>query len=125
MGGLPLGGGVGRLARKYGLACDNLLAVEVVTAAGDVLRARATENEDLFWGVRGGGGNFGVVAAFEFQLHPVGPEVLGGIVVHRFADAREALGFYHEYARTAPDELSADAAFLTSPDGDKLFAFSV
>jgi hypothetical protein len=125
VGGLTLGGGVGRLARKYGLACDNLLAVEVVTAAGDVLRASATENEDLFWGMRGGGGNFGVVTAFEFQLHPVGPDVLGGIIVHRLDDARAALGFYHEYSRTAPDEVSVDAAFLTSPDGDKLFAISV
>jgi len=125
VGGLTLGGGVGRLARKHGLACDNLLAVEVVTAAGDVLRASATENGDLFWGVRGGGGNFGVVTAFEFQLHPVGPGVLGGIVVHRLAEARVALDFYHEYSRTAPDELSADAIFLTSPDGEPLFAISV
>jgi len=125
VGGLTLGGGVGRLARKYGLACDNLLAVEVVTAAGDVLRASATENEDLFWGVRGGGGNFGVVTAFEFQLHPVGPGVLGGIVVHRLEEARAALEFYHEYSREAPDELSADAIFLTSSDGDPLFAISV
>jgi FAD/FMN-containing dehydrogenase len=125
VGGLTLGGGVGRLARKHGLACDNLLAVEVVTAAGDVLRASATENEDLFWGVRGGGGNFGVVTVFEFQLHPVGPGVLGGIVVHRLKEARAALEFYHEYSRTAPDELYANAAFLTSPDGEPLFAISV
>jgi FAD/FMN-containing dehydrogenase len=125
VGGLTLGGGVGRLARRYGLACDNLLAAEVVTAAGDVLQASTTESEDLFWGLRGGGGNFGVVAAFEFELHPVGPLVLAGLIVHRFEDARAALGFYHEYARTAPDELSADAAFLTGPDGDKLFANSV
>jgi FAD/FMN-containing dehydrogenase len=125
VGGLTLGGGVGRLARKHGLACDNLLAVEVVTAAGDILRANATEYADLFWGVRGGGGNFGVVTAFEFQLHPVGPGVLGGIVVHRLEEARAALEFYHEYSRTAPDELSADAIFLTSPDGVRVFAISV
>jgi FAD/FMN-containing dehydrogenase len=125
VGGLTLGGGVGRLARKHGLACDNLLAVEVVTAAGDVLRASADENGDLFWGVRGGGGNFGVVTAFEFQLHPVGPGVLGGVVLHRLEAASAALEFYHEYSRTAPDELSADAVFLTSPDGDPLFAISV
>jgi len=124
VGGLTLGGGVGRLARKHGLACDNLLAVEVVTAVGEVVRASPTENEDLFWGVRGGGGNFGVVATFEFELHPVGPEVLGGIVVHRFDDAKAALGFYREYSRTGPDELSSDAVFLTSPDGEKLFAVS-
>jgi FAD/FMN-containing dehydrogenase len=125
VGGLTLGGGVGRLARKHGLACDNLLAVEVVTAAGDVMRASAAENEDLFWGVRGGGGNFGVVTAFEFRLHRVGPEVIGGIVAHRIEEAREALEFYHEFSRTAPDELSADAAFRTSPDGEPVFGISV
>jgi FAD/FMN-containing dehydrogenase len=125
VGGLTLGGGVGRLARKHGLACDNLLAVDIVTAAGDVLRASATENDELFWGLRGGGGNFGVVTAFEFQLHPVGPAVLGGIVVHRLAKAKAALEFYRDFSRAAPDELSADAAFLTSPDGEKLFAISV
>jgi FAD/FMN-containing dehydrogenase len=125
VGGLTLGGGVGRLARKHGLACDNLLAVEVVTAAGEVLRTSATETEDLFWGVRGGGGNFGVVTAFEFQLHPVGPGVLGGKVVHPFNGARAALEFYQEYSRTAPDELSADAIFLTSPDGERVLAISV
>lgn len=125
VGGLTLGGGVGRLARKYGLACDNLLAVEMVTAAGRVVNASATENADLFWGVRGGGGNFGVVTSFEFQLHPVGPGVLGGVVVHRLEKARAALDFYHEFSRTAPDELSADAAFLTSPDGEHVCAISV
>ena len=125
VGGLTLGGGVGRLARKHGLACDNLLAVDVVTAAGDVLTASATENEDLFWGVRGGGGNFGIVTAFEFRLHPVGPGVLGGKVVHPLQEARRALEFYHEYSRTAPDELSADAFFLTSPEGEQVVAISV
>jgi FAD/FMN-containing dehydrogenase len=125
VGGLTLGGGVGRMARKHGLACDNLLAVELVTADGDVMRASATENADLFWGVRGGGGNFGVVTAFEFQLHPVGPGVLGGIVVHRLEEARAALDFYHEYSRTAPDELSADGILLTSPDGEPVFVVSV
>jgi FAD/FMN-containing dehydrogenase len=125
VGGLTLGGGVGRLARKHGLACDNLLAVELVTAAGEVVRASAAENADLFWGLRGGGGNFGVATAFEFQLHSVGPEVLGGIVVHRLKDAKAALQFYGEYSRTAPDELSADASFFTSPDGELLFSVSV
>jgi hypothetical protein len=125
VGGLTLGGGVGRLARKHGLACDNLLAVDIVTAAGDLVRASPSENDELFWGIRGGGGNFGVVTAFEFRLHPVGPGVLGGIVVHRLEKARSALDFYRDFSRTAPDELSADAAFLTSPDGEKLFAISV
>ena len=123
--GLTLGGGVGRLARKYGLACDNLLSVELVTAEGRVVRASDTENADLFWGVRGAGANFGVVTSFEFQLHPVGPGVLGGIVVHPLEKAREALRFYYEFSQSAPDELSADAFFLTSPDGDPVFAISV
>jgi FAD/FMN-containing dehydrogenase len=125
VGGLTLGGGVGRLARKHGLACDNVLAVELVTAAGDMLRASATENADLFWGVRGGGGNFGVVTAFHFQLHPVGPKVLGGKVLHPLKQARTALEFYHEFSRTAPDELSSDGIFLTSPEGERVFAISV
>lgn len=125
VGGLTLGGGVGRLARKHGLACDNLLGVELVTASGDVVTASPTVKEDLFWGVRGGGGNFGVVTAFEFQLHPVGPMVLGGLVVHPFAQAAAALEFYREFSREAPDEVSTDAAFLTSPEGERLFAFSV
>ena len=123
--GLTLGGGVGRLARKYGLACDNLLSVDLVTADGQELRASVTENPDLFWGVRGAGANFGVATSFEFQLRPVGPGVLGGIVVHPLEKATAALRFYYEYSHSAPDELSADAFFLTSPDGDPLFAISV
>ncbi len=125
VGGLTLGGGVGRLARKHGLACDNLRAVEVVTAAGQVVNASTADNEDLFWGLRGGGGNFGIVTAFEFQLHPVGPGVLGGVLVHRLADALSILPFYHEYSRSAPDELSSDAVFLTTPDGERVLAISV
>jgi FAD/FMN-containing dehydrogenase len=123
--GLTLGGGVGRLARKYGLACDNLLSVDLVTADGQVVRTSATENSDLFWGVRGAGANFGVVTSFEFRLHPVGPGVLGGVVVHPLEKAKAALRFYYEYSRSAPDELSADAFFLTSPHGDPVFAISV
>jgi FAD/FMN-containing dehydrogenase len=123
--GLTLGGGVGRLARKYGLACDNLLSVELVTAEGQVVRTSASEHSDLFWGVRGAGANFGVATSFEFQLHPVGPGVLGGVVVHPLEKARAALKFYYEYSRSAPDELSADAFFLTSTDGDPVFAISV
>jgi FAD/FMN-containing dehydrogenase len=122
--GLTLGGGVGRLARKYGLACDNLLSVELVTADGEVLRASDTENSDLFWGMRGAGANFGVATSFEFQLHPVGPGVLGGVVLHPLAKAKEALKFYYEYSRSAPDELSIDAVFMTSPDGDPVFVIS-
>lgn len=123
--GLTLGGGVGRLARKYGLACDNLLAADVVTADAHVLRTSTTENPDLFWGIRGAGANFGVVTSLEFQLHPVGPEVLGGVVVHPLDRAREALRFYYEFSHSAPDEMTADAFFLTSPDGDPVLAISV
>jgi FAD/FMN-containing dehydrogenase len=120
--GLTLGGGVGRLAHKYGLACDNLLSVDLVTVEGRVLKASATENADLFWGVRGGGGNFGIVATFEFRLHPVGPRILGGTVFYPLAKARLALKFYYEYSHTAPDEVSTDAFLLTLPNGEQAFA---
>src|SRR5262245_6297464 len=122
--GLTLGGGIGRIGRKYGLACDNLLSAEIVTATGQLLRASATENADLFWGIRGGGGNFGIVTSFEFQLHPVGPTVLGGVVLHSWANARDALRFYANYSRTAPDELATDAVLLTSPEGQRVVAIS-
>lgn len=122
--GLTLGGGLGRLARKYGATCDNLLAAEVVLADGTCVTARPEENPDLFWGLRGGGGNFGVVAAFTYRLHPVGPTLLGGMLLHDFARAREALRFYRDFCRSAPDEVSADVAMLTSPDGQKVLAIA-
>jgi FAD/FMN-containing dehydrogenase len=115
--GLTLGGGIGWLMRTHGLACDNLLGVELVTADGRIVHASATENEDLFWGVRGGGGNFGVVTTFEFQLHPVGPIVLGGMFVHPLERAREALRLYHQVTAGAPDELSVFGGLLHTPDG--------
>jgi hypothetical protein len=123
--GLTLGGGMGRLGRKHGLACDNLLSVEVVTAAGRVLKVSADENPDLFWAVRGGGANLGVVTSFEFQLHPVGPVVYGGLVIHPIKDGREVFRRFHDYCRTAPDELRAEALLLTSPDGDRVMALSI
>jgi FAD/FMN-containing dehydrogenase len=123
--GLTLGGGFGKLGRKYGLACDNLLAAEVVTADGALVTANASENPDLFWGLRGGGGNFGVVTRFEYRLHPVGPTVLAGSVLYDWAQAREALRFYAEFSSRAPDELSADAVLMTSPEGERLFGISV
>ena len=123
--GLTLGGGFGKLGRKHGLACDNLLAADIVTADGRLLRASATENADLFWGLRGGGGNFGIATAFEYRLHPVGPTVLAGSVVYDYEQAREALRFYYEFSSNAPDELSADAALLTAPSGQRLLGISV
>ena len=114
--GLTLGGGWGYLARKYGLASDNLLAVDLVTANSEFLTASATEHADLFWGVRGGGGNFGVVTSFEYQLYPVGP-VLAGVVIHPFAQAKAVLRFYRDFTREAPDELASGAVCITLPDG--------
>ncbi|HEY5202404.1 MAG TPA: FAD-binding oxidoreductase [Acidothermaceae bacterium] len=108
--GLTLGGGLGWIARKHGPACDNLLAAEVVTADGQRVRASAQENPDLLWGLRGGGGNFGVVTSFEYRLHPVGPQVLAGGVLHAFSDAPELFGFLREFVAQAPDELSVTAS---------------
>jgi FAD/FMN-containing dehydrogenase len=122
--GLTLGGGVGWLMGSYGLSCDNLLSVDVVTADGRLLQASATENPDLFWGVRGGGGNFGVVTSFEYQLHAVG-QVLGGMVIHPVERARDVLKFYREFTRTAPDALTSMAVCLTSPEGAPVVALLV
>ncbi|MFI5420948.1 MAG: FAD-binding oxidoreductase, partial [Nitrososphaerales archaeon] len=113
--GFTLGGGVGWLVRKYGLALDNLISAEVVTANGEHLRASMEENTDLFWGVRGGGGNFGVVTSFEFQLHPVGPLVLGGLLAYKAEDAERVLRFYREFIQNSPDELTTFVVFLTAP----------
>jgi len=122
--GLTLGGGFGKLGRKHGLSCDNLLAAEIVTADGRLLRTSATENADLYWAIRGGGGNFGIVTSFDFRLFPVGPLLLAGSVLHAYSNAREAMRFYHAFARTAPDELSLDAALVTGPSGDRFFSIS-
>jgi FAD/FMN-containing dehydrogenase len=115
--GLTLGGGFGWLSRKYGLAADNLLSADIVTADGRLLRTSATEHEDLFWGIRGGGGNFGIVTSFEYQLYPVGPTVLAGMVTHPFDQAQEVLRFYRDFSSHIPDELTASAGLLTSPEG--------
>src|SRR5215204_4332076 len=104
--GLTLGGGIGWLRRKYGLSSDNLVSVDVVTADGRFLTASETENSDLFWGIRGGGGNFGVVTSFEYRLHPVGPEVMFCFVLYPGNRAREVLRFCDEYMAEAPDEVS-------------------
>ena len=124
LAGLTLGGGLGWFMGKYGLTIDNLLAVDLVTADGQLLKASASEHPDLFWGVRGGGGNFGIVTAFELQLHPVGP-VLAGKVVYPVECAREVLRFYREYARSAPDELTVYASLMTTPGGLPAIAISL
>ncbi len=113
--GLTLGGGQGWLMRTCGLVVDNLLSVDLVTADGRLLIASATENEDLFWGVRGGGGNFGIATSFEYRLHPIGPIMLGGMVLYPASQAKELLRFYREYMRGAPDELMVLVGFLTAP----------
>jgi hypothetical protein len=113
--GLALGGGVGWLMRKYGLTIDNLLAVDLVTAEGERLRASEDEHPDLFWALRGGGGNFGVVTSFEFRLHSVGPTVLAGPILWDATDAGEVLRFYRDFVRHAPDELGTVVRFGTAP----------
>jgi FAD/FMN-containing dehydrogenase len=113
--GLTLGGGIGWLMRRHGLALDNLLAVDLVTADGREVRASADENPELFWAVRGGGGNFGVVTRFTFRLHPVGPTVYGGAIMFPIARARDLLGFYAGWTPRLPDELTTMIVFLTAP----------
>lgn len=115
--GLTLGGGFGWLTSKYGLTVDNLRAVEIVTADGRIMRASATENPDLFWGVRGGGGSLGVVTAFEYQLHPHGPDVMMVFCFHDGTRAQEAVRFLQEFAANAPDEVSMLSALGTVPPG--------
>jgi FAD binding domain/Berberine and berberine like len=119
--GLTLGGGIGWLMRKYGLACDHLRSADLVTAAGQFLTASATENPDLFWAVRGGGGNFGIVTSSEYQLYPVGP-VLAGMVLHPIDRAKDVLRFYREFTPSAPDELTTYVFMLTTPEGVPMVA---
>lgn len=115
VGGFTLGGGYGWLSSKYGLACDNLLSVDLVTADGRIVTASERENEELFWGLRGGGGNFGVVTSYEFALHPVGPIVLGGLLIYPFEAARDVMVAYREYIEAAPEELVSALAVLQGP----------
>jgi hypothetical protein len=115
--GVTLGGGLGYLMRRFGLSCDNLLSADIVTADGQLRTASESENEDLFWGIRGGGGNFGIVTSFEYRLHQVGPMVLGGLMFHPMPRAREAFQFHREFSRMSPEELAISPALLHSPDG--------
>ena len=123
--GLTLGGGFGRLGRKYALACDNMYAAEIVTANGQFVRASEKENPDLLWGLRGGGGNFGVVTSFEYRLHDVNPIMLGGPLIYPFEQAREVLSFYSDFILTAPDELYADVLLAPTPDGKRILALDI
>ncbi|MDX1479378.1 MAG: FAD-binding oxidoreductase [Saprospiraceae bacterium] len=113
--GLTLGGGFGWLTRKHGVTVDNLLSADVVTAEGQLVRASVDENPDLFWGIRGGGGNFGIVTSFEFALHPVGPEIFAGLIVFPFSQAKSVLQQYRAYAPTLPEEANTWAVLRKAP----------
>ena len=115
VGGLALGSGSGWLERMYGVTCQSLISAQVVTADGQVVRASGEENADLLWGLRGGGGNFGVVTEFEFRLHPVGPIVFGGMLLYPRARAGEVIRFYRDFISAAPDEVAGGVALLTAP----------
>ncbi|HVS63413.1 MAG TPA: FAD-binding oxidoreductase [Thermoanaerobaculia bacterium] len=117
IGGLTLGGGFGWLSRSYGLACDELISAQVVTADGRVVTASADENPDLFWGLRGGGGNFGIVTSFEYRLHEVG-ELLAGLLLFPRAETKQVFEAWADVTASAPDELGSMAALLDTPDGD-------
>jgi FAD/FMN-containing dehydrogenase len=117
VGGLTLGGGIGRLHRKYGLSIDNLRAVEVVTASGELVRASDDENEELFWGLRGAGHNFGVATSFEFRVHPLGPNVLAAMAVYPIETAFDVIAAWREWAPTLDDELITAAQIMTVPAG--------
>lgn len=115
--GLTLGGGLGYLMGNYGVAADNLLWAEIVTAEEQVITASRDENPDLFWGIRGGGGNFGIAVSLVYRLHQVGPMITGGLVAHPFDNARDVLRFYRDFTAVLPDELTVYAGLLNAPDG--------
>jgi hypothetical protein len=117
VGGLTTGGGFGRLARRYGLALDNVLSVDIVTADGQLRHASKEEHPDLYWGVRGGGGNFGVVTNFDFKLHPMQRTVVGGDILFPFEQTRDVMTFFADYYEEIPDELYADVGVISSPGG--------
>ncbi len=113
--GLTLGGGFGWLTRKYGMTIDNLVSVEMITAEGKKIRASENDNADLFWAIRGGGGNFGVVTQFEFRLFPVGPEIVAGLIVFPFSQAKQILTKYRQFVNSAPEELNVWALLRKAP----------
>src|SRR5947207_1014696 len=122
--GLTLGGGLGWLMSKYGLALDNLVSAELVTADGEVLHTSAEQHPDLFWGVRGGGGNFGIAPSLEYRLYPVGPTITGGLIAYPFDQARDMLRFFRDRTASLPDEQTLFAGLIHAPDasGTKLAA---
>jgi hypothetical protein len=122
--GLTLGGGYGWLGGKYGLACDNVVSVDVVTAEGQLLTANADENAELFWGMRGGGANLAIATSFEYRLHPVG-SVLGGMVIYPISKGKEVLRFFDEFSAACPDEVTTVGLLLTAPDGNPAVAIAV
>jgi FAD/FMN-containing dehydrogenase len=125
VGGFTLGGGMGRIDRKFGLAIDNLLAAEIVTADGRIHHVDTDENPELFWAIRGGGGNFGVVTRFRYRLHPFDPMVFGGDIYYPFSQARDLLTFYAEYSASIPDELNIEPIGTLTGEGDRVLYFSV
>jgi FAD/FMN-containing dehydrogenase len=125
VGGLTLGGGFGRLGRRFGLACDNVRAVDVVTADGKFRTANARQEADLFWGLRGGGGNFGVATAFEFQLHPVDPIMVGGDLVYSFEDAPAVIRFLFDSFADVPDDLYLDLSLIRLPNDARFLKLNV
>lgn len=119
VGGLTTGGGFGRLARRFGLALDNVQSADVVTANGQLVHANAKENPDLYWGIRGGGGNFGVITNFEFKLHPMSRKVIAGNVMFPVSEMKNVLNFYSDYAASCPDELYLDFVALSQPGSNE------
>jgi len=123
--GLTLGGGFGRLARKYGLTCDNFIGADLITADGRFVKASASDNPDLLWALRGGGGNFGVVTSFEYQLHTVDPAMFGGALVFPFVKGRDLLRAFADFAAGASDDLNVDASIVPGPNGQRAFVLDV
>jgi len=117
LAGLTLGGGLGWLMGKYGITADNLLSAEMVLANGDKVKVDKDSHPDLYWAIRGGGGNFGIVSKFKYQLYPFGPNVVAGMILYPMEQAKAVISFYREYARSMPDELMAYSGFIVTPDG--------
>ena len=124
-GGFTLGGGLGRVDRMYGLAVDNVLAAEIVTATGDILQVSENENSDLFWAIRGGGGNFGVATKFVYQLYPFDPTIYGGTITYPIEQARDAWTFFAEFSETVPNECNLEPSMAVGPDGNRVYVIEV